>query len=200
MARKRISMKKIRKVLKLKFDSDLSIREIARALNISKSTVGEYLALFNSLKIPFTELMKLSDDELTIKFQTQREVSLKYKNFLNEIPSILKKINYNGMTKHLLWEHYIAKYPNGYKYSRFCFHLHALEQSTNLSMKQHHKPGDKMFVDYTGSKLSFIDPKTEQKITTEVYVAVLGAKWVNVCRSLFKPETRRFCKINREGI
>lgn len=169
-------MKKIRKVLKLKYDSGLSLREIARALNISKSVTGEYLALFRSADISFSDAMMMSDEDIIDVLQDNKnERSERYKCLYKELPELIKKFQYKGMTKYYAWQEYINKYPDGYKYSRFCHHLQAWEEANNVSMKQHHKPGDKVFIDYTGSKLFYIDPKTKNKITVEVYVAVLGA-------------------------
>ncbi len=194
MARKRISMKKIRKVLKLKYDSNLSQREIGRVLNISKSVVGEYLSLFKTIDLTFNEAMKLSDDDIIEKLQNQREASEKYNNFIKEIPTILKKFQYKGMTKLLVWEDYIKKYPEGYQYSRFCHHFRELEKSKNISMKQHHIPGDKMFVDYTGSKLFYIDPLTKQEIYVEVYVAILGGSGLTYAEASLSQQQEDFVR------
>jgi DNA-binding transcriptional regulator LsrR (DeoR family) len=43
MARKRLTMKKIKEVLRLKYEAGLSNRAIAGACKISNSTVGDYL-------------------------------------------------------------------------------------------------------------------------------------------------------------
>lgn len=169
-------MKKIRKVLKLKYDSGLSLREIGRAINISKSVAGEYIAIFRALKVSYEEIMKMSDQDIADIFQdNKKENSEKYTQLYDELPHILKKFQFTGMTKQYAWQEYIKKYPDGYGYSRFCHHLQIWEEANNVSMKQHHKPGDKLFVDYTGKKLSYVDPKTKDNITVEVFVAVLGA-------------------------
>jgi hypothetical protein len=43
MAAKRLSMRKIREILRLKFECGLSQRDIAKSCSIARSTVGEYL-------------------------------------------------------------------------------------------------------------------------------------------------------------
>lgn len=175
MARKRISVKKIRKILQLKHESGLSQREIGRALNISKTIVGEYQLLFKSHGMSYEEAMSLSDLQLKDTLLNKKEErSDKYKTLVAALPQVLKMFQYTGMTRQYVWEWYIANYPDGYKYSRFCHHLAVWEDSNNVSMKQKHKPGDKVFIDYTGKKLSYIDPKTKDSVTVEVFIAVLG--------------------------
>lgn len=176
MGRKRIPMKKIRKILKLKYDANLSIREIARALDISKTIVGEYLGQFNASELTFEKAMSISDDDLVNHLQNHKEeTSEKYKSLLAEIPEIVKSLKSKGMTRQLAWQEYIEKYPEGYGYSRFCHHLKLFEEQMDVSMHHNHEPGDMMYIDYAGSKPYYLDRKTEEKIYVEFFVAVLGA-------------------------
>lgn len=73
MARKRISVKKIRKILQLKHESGLSQREIGRALNISKTIVGEYQLLFKSHGMRYEEAMSLSALQLKDTLLNKKE-------------------------------------------------------------------------------------------------------------------------------
>jgi len=142
MGRKRISMNKIRKIIKLKNEANLSIREIARALNISKTIVGEYLGLFNASGLTFEKAMGISDDELVNNLQNHKEeTSEKFKSLLAEIPQIIKSLKSRGMTRQLAWDEYIEKYPNGYGYSRFCHHLKLFGEQMDVSMHHNHDPG-----------------------------------------------------------
>ena len=45
MAKERLSMRKLKEVLRLKFETDLSNRQIAKSCSTSHVTVGKYLAL-----------------------------------------------------------------------------------------------------------------------------------------------------------
>jgi len=92
-------MKKIRKILKLKYDANLSIREIARALDVSKTIVGEYLGQFKASGLTFDKAMSISDDDLVNHLQNHKEeTSEKYKSLLAEIPEIVKSLKSKGMT------------------------------------------------------------------------------------------------------
>jgi transposase len=201
MSKKRISVKKIRKILKLTYDNNLSQREIGRALNISKSVVGEYLKLFKSQGMSFEKAMSITDEKLIEELQDNKcEISDKYKSLIKELPQILKKFQYTGMTKHLAWQDYIKKYPDGYKYSRFCHHLMVWEESNNVSMKQEHKPGDKLFIDYTGKKLSYIDRKTKSKIPVEVFVAVLGCSGYTYAEASINQKQESFVRSTERAL
>ena len=80
-----------------------------------------------------------------------------------------------GVTRHLLWQQYIADHKDGYAYSQFCFHYQQWCNQKEVTMHFEHKAGEKMYVDYAGSKLYIIDKSTGEQKAVEVFVAVLGA-------------------------
>ena len=73
MARKRIAVKKLRKILKLKYENDLSIREIATLTGISKTVVSTYIADFRRIGISYEDVYSLSDTDLTELFTGTKE-------------------------------------------------------------------------------------------------------------------------------
>lgn len=79
------------------------------------------------------------------------------------------------VTRSVLWEEYREKYPDGLGYSRFCDSYLRWTKKVSLSMRQVHKAGEKMFVDYSGLTMELIDPKTGKISKAEVFVAALGA-------------------------
>ncbi|MCP4395630.1 MAG: IS21 family transposase, partial [Alphaproteobacteria bacterium] len=80
-----------------------------------------------------------------------------------------------GVTLQLLWREYKESHPEAYAYSQFCHHYYAWRKTQKVSMRMEHKAGDKMFVDFTGKKLTSVCPKTGDITEYEVFVAVLGA-------------------------
>jgi len=84
-----------------------------------------------------------------------------------------------GVTLQLLWSEYKEVQPDGYQYSRFCELYGAWRGKLDLSMRQDHKTGEKLFVDYSGMRMSVPDPRTGEERPAEIFEAVLGAS--NYC-------------------
>jgi transposase len=66
-------------------------------------------------------------------------------------------------------------HPDGYGYSRFCELFREFEVKLSPVMRQEHRAGDRVFVDYSGKKLPITDPATGEVREAEIFVAVLGA-------------------------
>jgi transposase len=79
------------------------------------------------------------------------------------------------VTLELLHLEYLEKYPDGYRYSQFCEIYRRWLKQRHLTMRQEHRAGEKLFVDYSGNKPHYIDPETGEQIDVELFVAVLGA-------------------------
>ena len=176
MARKRITMDKIRKVIRLKTQSGLSDREIARALNISRPAVARYWLGFQTSGASALHIEQMADSELLalIEKKNVKEMNTRYQKLLSYFPYFVLELNRTGVTLQLLWEEYQHKHPDGYQYSQFCHHFHQWRDGTEVRMHIKHKPGEKMFVDYAGKKLSYIDPGSRKEVFPETFVAVLG--------------------------
>jgi len=89
--------------------------------------------------------------------------------------ALTRELKRPGVTLMILWEEYRAIHPEGYGYSRFCELYGVFERKLSPTMRQHHVAGDKLFVDYSGKKITIIDPTTGEVKTAELFVAVLGA-------------------------
>jgi hypothetical protein len=81
----------------------------------------------------------------------------------------------NRDPKELLHLEYLEKEPKGYRYTQFCEHYRAWLKKRGLTMRQEHRAGEKLFVDYSGKKPRIVDPKTGEVIEVELFVAALGA-------------------------
>jgi len=176
MARKRLTMKKIKEVLRLKYEVGLSNRAIAGACKISNSTVGDYLrrAANAGLRWPLGEL---GDDELDRKlFPEDQPIQSEPEYPIPDWAKINTDKRQKGVTLRLLWQEYKEQYPNGYQYSQFCEHYQRWKkQQVEPSMHKEHKGGEEMEVDYAGLKMHMIDPETGEVIKISVFVATLPA-------------------------
>jgi len=176
MARKRIGMKKIRRVIELKSGTEMSDRQIARALNISRPLVGRYWEGFRESELRVEEITEMADSELLRKItKPSVKKSRKYLQLLDYFPSYVIELRRKGVTLQLLWEEYKEKHAEGFQYSQFCYHFQQWRNASEVRMHIKHKAGDKMFVDYAGQKLHYFDRESGEERAVEVFVAVLGA-------------------------
>lgn len=175
MANTRISMRRIKKVLRLHYACALSNKRIAKSLGISASTVHEYLTRFKESKLGWPLGESITEDELERKLfpspQSQRTGAIPQPDWA-EVHKDLKK---KGVTLALLWQEYKADHPNGYQYSQFCEHYRRFAKVLSVTMRQVHKAGERLFVDYCGPTVPVTDPDTGEVRQAQVFVAVLGA-------------------------
>jgi transposase len=169
-------MKKIREVIRLHLDRRASVREIAIACGIGRTTVGEYPHRAKAAELSWPLPEELSDVELTrMRFPPPARIGEPARpppdwSFVQKELSRQK-----GMTLLLLWQEYKREFPNGYGYSRYAGLYRDWAKLGELSMLQRHKAGEKLFVDWAGLKAKISDPKTGEVRKHPVFVAALGA-------------------------
>jgi len=168
-------MRKIKEVLRLKQEFGLSKSQIATSCSISRATVTEYLrrAKQSGLGWPLPEGM--GDDEFDRLLFPALPVISGQARPAPDLPYIHDELKRKGVTLYLLWQEYREKYANGYQYSRFCDIYRAWSGRLDVSMRQVHKAGEKMFVDYAGQTVPITDRLTGEIRKAEIFVAVLGA-------------------------
>ena len=79
------------------------------------------------------------------------------------------------MTLQLLWDEYKAVYPHGYQYAAFCVRYRLWRKRLDVVMRQDHRAGEKLFVDYAGQSASVIDRSSGEVREAQLFDAVLGA-------------------------
>mgnify|MGYP000347907834 FL=1 len=169
----RLKMKHIRKIIELSELTDLSVRAIRNALNLPRSTVNDYLTAYKASDLTLELIQSLNDDQIyTALFGDKTKGSARPLPDFAKMNTELKK---KHVTRYLLWEEYREKHPDGLGYSQFCEHYRLWSKKVSVSMRQTHKAGEKLFVDYSGLTMEVIDPKTGEISKAEVFVAALGA-------------------------
>jgi len=175
MTQERLTMRKIREVLRLKWECGLSNRAIARSCSISHSTVGEHLRRAQDAGLSWPLAADLDEDRL---FELLFPKSLDSSS--RDIPRpdwqwIHAELRKKSVTLRLLWVEHREDHPTGYGYSQFCALYRQWAKRLNPSMRLSHKAGEKVFVDYAGQKAPVIDPQTGEIRQAEVFIGVLGA-------------------------
>ncbi len=175
MKKKRISMDKIRQILKLHTELDLGVRKIADALFISKTAVSNYISEFNACNISYSDTVKLTDSQLYELLCGEKKKSKRYRSLEENFCHFAKELKRRGVTLKLLWEGYIENNPGGYSYAQAAWYYRVWRQTSRVTMHMEHKAGDKTFVDFTGAKFDIVDPKTGEVSQAEIFTSILGA-------------------------
>ncbi len=146
-------MKDIRRVIRLSQQGGLSTRQIAKALNISRSTISDYLRRYKQSDLKLASIDGLNDSQIyALLFPVKADTERKHQKPLPDFSNIHTELKRRYMTRQLLWEEYRQAYPDGYGYTQFCQLYKDWSKSLTVSMRQIHKAGEKMFVDYSGLK------------------------------------------------
>ena len=177
MPNRRLSMRKIKEVLRLKYDSGISEREIARSCSISRSTVADYIRRAAAAGLTWPEASTLAQGQLEERLFPTEHIPSSVKRPAPDCEYIynqLRTYRKFNLTLSQLWLEYKAAHPDGYQYTQFCEHYWRWRQKLDYCMRQEHRGGEKLFVDYADG-LSIVDVLTGELVLTQLFVAVWGA-------------------------
>ena len=168
-------MKKIKDVLRLRFITNISYRQISRALNTPSSTTADYCKRFEITNYSIDEFLSLDEDEIYQLLFPEKSLPKTYKTRPKpNVEYIHKEIAKKGVTFELLWQEYKEQHPDGYGCSQFKEYYYKYKKRLNPSMRQTYIAGEKMFVDYSGLTVPVIDLSTGEVIKAQIFVSVLG--------------------------
>lgn len=168
-------MRYVRDILRLKHQNHLSVREIAGSCGLPASTVGDYLQRAETAGLSWPLPDGLTDAELMERLRkpaTAPPASAPSKP-LPDWPAIHEQLRRKGVTLQLLWQEYRQAHPDGYQRSRFCQLYHGWAKTLESVLRQVHKPGQKLFVDWAGLKVPIHHPEGSVS-EASLFVAVLG--------------------------
>ena len=174
MPHERLSMRKVKDLLRMHFELGLSNRQIASSLNISPATVWDALARAKAAGLSWPLDPNQDDAWLEIKiYQTQPGAIAKVAPDCEYLHQELMK---KSVTLMLLWQEYKQNHPDdGYQYTQFCERYHRYQGGLDLVLRQEYKAGERMFVDFSGDGIPITDPLTGVIWEAPLFVAVLGA-------------------------
>ncbi len=176
MPTQRISMRKLREVLRLRLHADLSMRQIRDSLKLSLGAIQKVTRKAEEMKLDWQAIEQLDDQQLAAQFYPESDTRSSHQFQLPDWVETHQELKRKGVTKLLLWEEYTQQYPNRcYSYSQYCtLYLDWLKKQRR-SMRQTHKAGEKLFVDYAGQTVPIVSKRTGEIRTAQIFVAVLGA-------------------------
>lgn len=165
-------MRKIREVLRLRFEAGLSERQIAASLSVARSTVQECLRRAREAGLSWPLPPELDEMVLEARLYPAEPAAPSFP--LPDFGHVHAELRRTGVTRLLLWQEYRAAHPDGCEYSAFCDRYRAWLATQDAVLRQTHAPGDKLFVDYAGPTVAVVDQRTGEIRFAQIFVAVLG--------------------------
>lgn len=175
MATERLSMRKTREILRQKWELGRSHRQVRASVGTSIGAIDGALTRAKETGLDWGKVQQLTDGDLEALLYKKTAAPTARSRPLPDFAYLHVERKRVGVTLELLHLEYLEKHPDGYQYSQFCEHYRIWCKKRGLTMRQEHRAGDKAFVDYSGKKPHFIDPKTGAPVEVELFVAVLGA-------------------------
>lgn len=174
MAGKTRPMSQIKQLLQL-YKQGMKLNTIARTLGISRNTVKSYLHKLSLQKVDIDMLLKLDDPILEVRFHAGNPAYLdgRFEYFQSRLAYYESELKRKHVTRRILWQEYRSEQVQGYGYTQFCYHLSQQLIARKPTMVLNHNPGEKLFVDFAGDRLSYIDPQTGEIIYCQVFVACM---------------------------
>lgn len=171
----RLSMRKIREVLRLKFEQDLSERQISKSVQTSRSTISDYLRRFAVSGLSWPLPPALADTDIEAALFPAKPASPDALRPTPDWAQINRELRRKGVTLFLLWQEYKAEHPEGFLYSWYCDRYREWAGKLDAVMRQEHLAGEKCFVDYAGHTMPVTDRHTGEIRQAQIFVGIMGA-------------------------
>jgi transposase len=168
-------MRKIRDILRLALGEGLSRRQTGAATGTPYATVADHLARAGRAGLSWPLPEGMDDAQLEARLFAREALPAAASRPLPHWPAVHRELRRKGVTLQLLHLEYKAEHPDGYQYTQFCRRYREWRGRLDLVMRQEHRAGERMFVDFAGMTLPIVDPVTGEVWQAQLFVAVLGA-------------------------
>lgn len=186
-------MDEIRRIIE-SYLASKSLKETARKMNVSRNTVKKYIRLWQSLDMKLEDLNGKDGQEVHSLFYESpgaKEIAREL-DFESRVKDWVSELRKKGVTRYLLWEEYIEKYPEGYRKTQFYDRLRRYIKASDLTLALSHDPGEKAMIDFAGSKVAWHDSESGLKRWAEVLVVVLPHSHYTFAIALESQKTGQF--------
>jgi len=176
MPTEKLTMRKIKQILQLHHESGMARRAISVSVGTSYGSVANYLNRAEKAGITWEMACDMDERELGRALFPSQTLSGARHFIEPDYPQIYQELKKKGVTKLLLWEEYRQSHPdNGYSYAQFCHRYKHWQGQQTMSMRQTHKAGEKLFIDYCGPTIPIVNPDSGECYGAQIFVAVMGA-------------------------
>ena len=176
MAAERLPMRRLREILRLKFEAGLSQQAIAVSANVAQSTVSDYVGRARRAGLGWPLAAEIDDAAALERLLFPAAPAAGER----ECPEpdwawVHRELRRKHVTRMLLWEEYRATAPEGLAYSQFCNRYRGWAKKLPVTMRQEHRAGERLFVDFSGDGIELVEERTGDVLVAKLFVAVLGA-------------------------
>jgi transposase len=163
-------MRHILDVLRLKLELHHSHQHIATSLGISKGVVAKYLKLASAAGLQWAHIQTMDETALHSRLMAAPQRSSSF--VAPDYARLHQELQRKGMTLMLLWQEHSEQHPDEavHSYSQFCENYRRFAKTLKRSMRQTHRAGEKLFIDYAGPTLALTDGSR-----AHIFVCALGA-------------------------
>jgi transposase len=175
MARRPISMRKAREILRLKHELGLTNRQIGASLHMSHVSVGKYLQRASQAGVGWPLPVTIDEGQMRELLRAVQRPPEAAGRPLPPMAQLHQELRRPGVTLQLLWEEYRRESPHGYAYTQFCEYYKRFRIQLEPSLRQPYRAGEKLFVDWAGQRILLYDPTNGQSRPAYLFVAVMGA-------------------------
>jgi transposase len=178
----RHTMRKVREILRLHHECQLTQRQVSASTGVSKGTVSDYLRRAHEAGLTWEQARELDDAAVETRLFRLVGRSEPPRRVPIDFAWVHRELRRTGVTLQQLWIEYREAAGVGpvtgatpYSYSQFCDLYATFRGKVDVTMRQVHLAGEKVFIDYSGKKPCIWDRVTGEAIEVELFVAVLGA-------------------------
>ena len=163
-------MRQIKDVLRLKLELHHSHQHIATALGISKGVVAKYVKLASTAGLYWPQIQAMDETALHSRLMGSPQRSSTF--VAPDYAKLHQELQRKGMTLMLLWQEHSEQHPDEsiHSYSQFCENYRRFAKTLKRSMRQIHRAGEKLFIDYAGPTVGLTDGSR-----AHIFVSALGA-------------------------
>jgi transposase len=196
----RHKMRKIREILRLRFGSKLTHRQISASTGVSKGTVCDYIKRAEAAGLTWDRAREMDDESVEGHlFRAVGRLEPPARTPI-DFPWVHRELRRTGVTLTLLWSEYAEAVRNGrafgeapYGYSQFCELYSRYEGRVDVTMRQVHAPGENVFIDYSGKRPLIHDMETGEVVAVELFVGVMGASNYTFAEATMSQKKHDFC-------
>ncbi len=175
MTQERLTVRKIKEILRLKWETRLSHRAIGRACKLSSSTVSEYIQRATQAGLSWPLPDGLSEEDLYGKLFPKSAPASPSEKPLPDWDEVHRELRKRGVTLKLLWTEYFEQFPTGYGYTQYCQYYRGWKRKLSPAMRLPRKGGEELEVDYAGLTLPLVNAETGEISAAQIFVATLAA-------------------------
>ena len=192
MSRRRTAVRRIREVLRLRYELKLGQCAIAERLGMSSSTVHNHLQRAERAGLQWPLPHELDDEQLEQQLFRSATDTPPNSRPAPDWNIVHRELKRKGVTLQLLWLEYREQHPNGYEYSWFAHGFRKWQKQLDPVMRFDHTAGEALYVDYAGATLSLTDPHTGGTQPQQIFVAALGASNMTYVEAMASQNLQQF--------